>query len=300
MVTAVLAVLTLGVIQIYNQVTSSAAAPELIGLSGEEAQALVRRAGLNWQQMEVNHDTIPADTVISQIPEPETSMTKGDSVVVTISLGPVAALVPDLTRFTVEDAGARLRERGFGMLVFRSASTEPVDTVIAQNPGPGEPAPTGTEVEVTVSGGSTIVPDIYGKSLAEATALLAENELAVGKVEYQEVQDPAMANRVMTQMPTAGTMATLQAQVTLTLAQIGKAFHSEVSITIPPAEEGRSLRVVLVENGQEVEQYSTALPATSSQTPPFLVPLSSDIRGPMVCRIYVNDVLFDEQEVELQ
>ena len=299
MVLGVLAILAFGVAQIYHQVTSSAVAPELIGLSGEEAQALTKRAELNWQQTAVNHDTVPAGIVISQSPDADTAMTKGDSMVVAISLGPVAALVPDLLGMSREDAAAKLKEKGFVMVVSKIASTEPVNMVISQSPERNEPTSQGAEVEVTISGGSTLVPDVSGKTSEEAIALLAESNLAVGKMEYTEIEDERQIGLVVTQFPTAGTMATVQAQVALTVAKRSKAYHSEVSVTLLPAEEGRTLRVTLMENGEEVEQYASVLPATGSESS-LLVPVSSDIQGRLLSKIYINDALVSEQEVELQ
>ena len=68
----VLAALAFGVVQVYTRVSRSAIAPDVVGLSVGDAQTLARREGLNWQQTDINHDTIPAGTVISQIPEPDT------------------------------------------------------------------------------------------------------------------------------------------------------------------------------------------------------------------------------------
>ena len=83
----VLAALAFGVVQVYTRVSRSAVAPDVVGLSVGDAQTLARREGLNWQQTDINHDTIPAGTVISQIPEPDTAMEKGDSLLVAVSLG---------------------------------------------------------------------------------------------------------------------------------------------------------------------------------------------------------------------
>ena len=75
-----------------------------------DAQTLARREGLNWQQTDINHDSIPAGTVISQIPEPDTAMEKGDSLLVAVSLGPVSTAMPDLNGMNYEDATARLKD----------------------------------------------------------------------------------------------------------------------------------------------------------------------------------------------
>ena len=66
-----LVALAVGVVNIYTAVTDRAVTPDLVGLTVEEAQALVKRNGLNWQQNDVNHDKIPSGTVIAQTPEAE-------------------------------------------------------------------------------------------------------------------------------------------------------------------------------------------------------------------------------------
>ena len=299
MFAGVLGVIGFGAIQIYKQVTSSAVAPELTGLFREEAQSLTRRAGLNWQQTEINHETVPAGMVISQVPEPDAEMTKGDSVVVTVSIGPVAAVVPDLLGLPREEASTRLKERGFVMVALRTASMEPINTVISQSPDRNALLPQGSEVEVTFSGGSTVVPDVSGKSGEEAAELLEENGLAVGKLEYVETGDERLFGQVVAQSPTGGTLATIQTQVALTIAKRGKAYHSEVALVIPSAEESRHLRVVLLEGGQEVEQYISTISAAAGTTN-LLVPVSSDFSGMLVYRAYLNDGLLVEREVELQ
>lgn len=299
MAAGVLVMLVLGIWQIYNQVTNSAVAPELVGISVEEAYALLRRAGLKWQQTEINHDTVPAGVVISQIPEPDTQLVKGDSLVLTVSAGPVTALTPDLVGLTREAAATRLKEKGLGMFLIRIASSEPVDTVISQNPSKDEPYALGSEVEVTISGGSTMVPDVTGRTYDQAAELLKESSLTVGKVEYAEVEDEKQAGLVMAHSPSAGTMAILDAQVTLTIARPGRAYHSEVSVVVPGGNEAKILRVTLLEDGKEVEQYKSSVPAAKTDTT-LLIPVSSDSEGKVSCNIYLGDTLLSQQEVEFQ
>lgn len=299
MVASVLALLVLGVVKIYQQVVSSTVAPEVEGLVMEEAQALARRSGLNWQQNDINHDTIPAGTVISQIPEADSTMMRGDSLVVTVSMGPVTSLAPDLLGMSQEAAATRLKEKGLGMVVFKIAASETVGTVLSQNPQAGMPAPLGSEVEVTISGGSTMVPDVTGKTYEDAVSLLQESSLSVGKLDYVEVEDKMLVGQVVAQTPTQGTLAILNAQITLTLARNEKAYHSEVAVAIPAGATERALRVTLKEKNKEQEQYrSTVAPSTVATA--LLIPVFSDEKGPLVCCIYINDELWEEQEVELQ
>ena len=289
--------LVAGSISIYHSVTGSAVAPDLVGLTVEEAQALVKRAGLNWQQTEINHDKIAKDTIISQTPEADAEMRKGDSIVVTVSLGPTQLVTPNVTGLTRDEAAAKLKEKGLSMVVSKSPSTEPVDTVIAQNPAADEPCAVGQEVEITLSGGSTLVPDVTGQAYSDAVQLLQENSLAAGKVVYGDASDYQIG-KVLAQSPAAGTMAVLDTQVTLTIGAKSKPYHAELDVDIPAGTDSVPLRVTLLENDTEVEQYSGMTTAGGAYS--VIVPVSSSLSGTLTCRAYLNGELIVEREVTLE
>lgn len=290
--------LVVGVVSVYRSVTDSAVVPELIGLDIAEAQSLVKRAGLKWQQTAVNHDKIAADTVISQTPEADSNMRKGDSIVVTVSLGPTRTTTPDVVGLSLSEAITRLKDKGLGMVVFKSPSTDPVDTVIAQSPTKDQPSVIGQEIEITVSGGSTLVPDLTGQPYEDAVRLLQANGLSLGKVEYGDALSEDKIGTVLAQSPAGGTMAVLNTQVTLTISAKGKEYHSEMSVNVPTGTQSVPLRVALVENGQEVEQYVGMTTPGAGYT--LLIPLSSSTAGTLLCRAYLNGDLIAEQEVTLQ
>ncbi len=293
----VLTGLVAGSVAVYRSITDSAVAPDLVGLSVTDAQALVKRAGLNWQQTEVNHDKIAAGTVIAQTPQADAEMRKGDSVVVTVSLGPVQLLAPNLIGLTRDAAAARLKEKGLSMVVSKSPSTEPVDTVIAQNPAEGDLCAAGQEVEVTLSGGSTLVPDLSGKTYDEALQMLDENNLTAGKVVYGVAADDQIG-KVLGQSPAAGTMAVLDTQVTLTIGAKAKPYHAEVDIDVPANEDSVPLRVTLTENGTETEQYGGMTTAGAAYS--VIIPVSASSSGPLTCRAYLNGELIWEKEITLE
>ncbi|MEA4929709.1 MAG: Stk1 family PASTA domain-containing Ser/Thr kinase [Candidatus Limiplasma sp.] len=290
--------LIVGVVSVIQTVTDSAVAPDVTGATVEEAMALVKRAGLNWQQINVNHDVIAAGTVISQTPEADAEMRKGDSVVATVSLGPTRLLTPDVMGLSRTDAAARLKEKGLSMVVLKSPSAEPVDTVIAQNPARDEPCSQGQEIEVTISGGSTLVPDLSGQVYEDALQLIKENNLTAGKVEYGDTASEDQIGKVLAQSPAAGTMAVLDAQVSLTVGAKSKAYHADMEVEVPAVSQSVPLRVTLVEGDTEVEQYSGMTNAGSAYS--IIVPVSSNQSGMLVCRAYLNGQLTAEREVELQ
>ncbi len=294
----VLAALAFGVVQVYTRVSRSAVAPDVVGLSVGDAQTLARREGLNWQQTDINHDTIPAGTVISQIPEPDTAMEKGDSLLVAVSLGPVSTAMPDLSGMDYEDAAARLKDRGFGNIVLiKTVSSSPVGTVLGQSPKAGDSFISGQSAELTISGGSTMVPDLTGRSHEEAGTLLKESSLTEGTPVYVEVTDVAQVGQVLAQMPAVGTMAVLDAPVTLTVGIESEPYQGEVSVDVPAADHDRVLRVTLELSGEERLEYEGTVAASGGSV---LVPLSATVKGEVLCRVYLDGELYREETVTLR
>lgn len=298
-VAGVLTLLVLGVINVYNQIANSAIAPDIVGLNVTDAMALARREGLNWQQTDINHESLPEGTVISQIPEADTQMEKGDSLLVTVSLGPVNATMPNVTGRSYEEAATRLKERNLGgIVVIKTTSTEAVGTVLAQSPQAGQSYTVGQNVELTISGGSTMVPEVTGMTQEKATSVLHENSLTVGEPVYVEVTDESQVGLVMAQSPAGGTMAVLDAPVTLTVAVASERYQGEISINPPQSDKDRTLRVTLMENGQEVVKYEGTIAAGTNTA--MLIPVSSDEGGELTCRIYLDGELFAEETATLQ
>lgn len=92
------------------------------------------------------------------------------------------------------------------------------------------------EIEVTLSGGSTLVPDLAGQTYDAALQLLRENNLSRGKVEYGDAVTDDKIGAVL-QSSQAGTMAVLDTQVTTIGA---KAKRSTPISTTVPADTQRS------------------------------------------------------------
>ena len=297
-VATVLVLLTLGIVNVYDRITRSAIAPDVVGLSAEDGIALARRSGLNWQQTDVNHDTLPAGTVISQIPEADASMEKGDSLVVTVSLGPVNATMVDYTGIDYEAAAIRLKERGFGVVAIKTTSTEPVGKVLAQNPQAGQTYAVGQDVELTISGGSTLVPEVTGFAPEKAIALLTENNLTPGETEYVEVVDESKIGLVMAQNPAAATLAVLGAPVTLTVAVASNPYSGTISVHPPVSDKDRQIRVALVENDKEEIKRTDVIKAGSDVS--MILPFTSSLSGELLCRVYIDEELFLEQTVTLE
>ena len=294
-----LGLLTVGVIRIVEEAGNTALAPDVIGMTVEDAMDMARREGLEWKQTDINHDTIAAGLVISQIPEADTAMEKGDSLLVTVSLGSASTTMPDMRGLGYEDAAQRLKERGFGnTIAMKVVSTAPTGTVLEQIPLAGDGYTPGQSVELTISGGSAMVPEVAGRTLEEALNMLSESGLTAGKPVSVETTDRSQIGQVLAQTPTSGNMVVLGAPITLTVGIESQPYQGELSLSIPADEQERVLRVTLLINETETTEYEGTLAAGSESV--MLIPLSATLSGDLTCRIYLNGELFQEETVALR
>lgn len=133
-------------------------------------------------------------------------MLMGQSILSTIRGGDTGALAPTLLGKTVEEAEKLAQLRGYTIMeVGRVASQEyESGLIVAQLPVAGTELAEGSAIQVTISLGSgelTYMPDLIGKTLAEAELLLNEVGLHVGTVDYRTSELPA--GQVFRQVPDA-------------------------------------------------------------------------------------------------
>ncbi|WP_308215222.1 Stk1 family PASTA domain-containing Ser/Thr kinase, partial [Pseudarthrobacter sulfonivorans] len=165
-----------------TSMTESAALQELFG------------AKLRPRSQRVKHDTVPAGTAIGTDPAAGTSVDPNAEVILNISDGPAAVKVPDNLPGQTE-AAARdiLRQTG---LVGAPSTTEtnsatvPRGRVITTSPAPGQTVAPGSTVEIVVSTGKVAMPELRGRTRAEAEAALKDLGLVpnVQEVENSEVE----------------------------------------------------------------------------------------------------------------
>ena len=290
--------LTIGTIAIYQSIVNSATVPDIVGLTLDEAELAVGRVDLQLEVTEVNHDTIAENIIIDQTPEADTSMKKGDSIVATISIGPVTLLMPNLISLTREEAVDKLTDRGLSVLIFRTPSTQTVDSVIEQKPEKGEPYVAGQEIQLTLSGGSVIIPDMTGMTIQSAVTLIEQNSLNLGEFVMQSTEVEEDYGMVLSQSPIAGSMAILDTSVTMTVGVPATLYNAVVAVSIPEMTESVPLRITLLVNGSEEEQYQGMAQSGKSYTSAFL--LSTAEQGHYMCYAYLGGEVFYEQEVELR
>ncbi|KUL39276.1 Stk1 family PASTA domain-containing Ser/Thr kinase [Streptomyces regalis] len=221
-VAAVLLALGLGVGIWYINSGQFTKVPSLLSKTQAQATARLEEAGLELGKVERAYsDTVERGTVISTDPETGARIRHNDSVNLVISAGPETVKVPDLQGYPLAKAKSELKESGLepGMVTREFSDDVTRGSVISVDPATGTKVRSGSAVALTVSKGSPVdVPDVTGKSLADAKADLAEAGLKV-KVAAARVNSDFDAGQVAQQSPTEGRQAAEGDTVTLTLSK---------------------------------------------------------------------------------
>jgi beta-lactam-binding protein with PASTA domain len=131
---------------------TGATVPNAVGLAQAAARDRLVRAGFRVTATETSSDQ-PRGSVVSQSPAAGGHLTSGGLIHLIISKGSATVNVPSEVGNPVTQARSELAALGLKPDVSHVPSTQPVDTVVAQNP-PGGQARKGSTVYLNVSKGA--------------------------------------------------------------------------------------------------------------------------------------------------
>ncbi|GAA1618523.1 Stk1 family PASTA domain-containing Ser/Thr kinase [Leucobacter chromiireducens] len=153
---------------------SSREIPALVDLERAEAIELLRSKDLVALPVEQTSDTTAAGHVISSDPESGIVLSPGDAVTIYISTGPESAEIPDFSRMSLEEYTKAIEDLGLtiGVVTTEDNPLEAEGRVLAVTPEVGSKLESGKSVDLTVSSGLVLVPDITGQPMDVASSLL--------------------------------------------------------------------------------------------------------------------------------
>jgi serine/threonine-protein kinase len=127
------------------------AVPGVVGQPLDTASSILQAAGFHVSTTFVDSNQ-PANTVIDQSPDANTSAAKGSVVTLTVSKGPSTSTVPDVTSLDLGTAESTLQDSGFHARVVYQDVTDPNNEglVLSQTPQGGTQAKPGSTVTLTV------------------------------------------------------------------------------------------------------------------------------------------------------
>lgn len=121
--------------------------PLVVGEEAAAAEDTITGAELLFSTSEAYSDDVPEGTIISQNPA-EGNLHRGDTVKLTVSIGPEFVEIPSVQGLTLDEARTILEESGLKVEVNRLASF--FDFVGSQSPAGGESVRKGSTVTLTV------------------------------------------------------------------------------------------------------------------------------------------------------
>ncbi len=155
--------------------------PDVTGQAQAAAEAAITTATFTVGNVTTAHsDTVAAGLVISQSLVGGTAAVSGTAVDMVVSLG--LPIIPDITGQAQTAAEAAITAATFTVGNVTTAYSDTVATgnVISQSPVGGSAAASGTAVDMVVSLGLPIIPDVTGQAQAAAEAAITAATFTVG------------------------------------------------------------------------------------------------------------------------
>jgi len=195
-----------------------------VGKPETDARATLEAQGFNVSEELQKNDLIAQGLVVSVDPSEGSSVdvTKGDkgTAKLVVSAGANTVKMPNVVGSQLDQATNTLKGAGFVNISSQQATTDDpnvqVGEVTKQNPGAGADVPKNQAITLTVSSGlsKVSVPDVSGRSPAEAGGALGNVGLSVSKTE-NEASETVPSGQVTRTDPAAGTQVDRGSGVTV-------------------------------------------------------------------------------------
>ena len=160
---------------------SGIAVTDVVGKSYTEAYASLTNAKLLVVKVYQESETIPLDQVISTDPIAGTRVPENTSITVYVSSGAQMILVPSLVGMTEEQAKIALSNAklNIGTITQANSASTPLGQVTASDPLVNAQVAPGTMVNLVISNGKVLVPDVRNLSINDARSLLTAPDVSL-------------------------------------------------------------------------------------------------------------------------
>jgi eukaryotic-like serine/threonine-protein kinase len=195
--------------------------PQLVGQDERAARQLLEQAGLKVGEVTTQDSSAEQKgKVVNSDPASGRSVEQGSTVNLVIGAGPNTLPVPNVVGLTRNEAVDNIQNAGF----TGSINTEQVEslkeagTVVSVNPSGGSQAAPDTSFTLGISTGKIPLPDVTGKSEADARKALTEAGFSAGQitttsVERDDVQRGTVVGTTPGPATNVGTGDTIELQI---------------------------------------------------------------------------------------
>jgi len=224
---AILAVLTVVVTVAINMVGGSPRdqqVPDVAGQGELDATAALQNRGFKTHIQRNPDSKVAPGKVINTDPAANSAVAAGDDITINVSTGPVQAQLPDCSiNLTYAECVSRLKAAGFERVkkTDSGSMTVPKDRVITTIPSPNQTSAITNEINVVVSSGPNTkpVPDVKGRTLEEATAILAASEFTAPPIPIQVDGLKTTVGQVVGTVPPANEVVAVDTPIQINVSQ---------------------------------------------------------------------------------
>jgi eukaryotic-like serine/threonine-protein kinase len=196
--------------------------PTVVGLPFDAAVASLEKAGFNGVKGETRfHRTVAKDVILQQDPPAGSLQKRGIDITLAVSGGQRSAVVPEIAGLSQQQARLAIENAGFTFgPVRQQTSDQPRGGVVGSDPPPGDSLPLPAVVRITISQGpsSLQLPDLTGRTVADARSTLEQLGLHVGAIS-RDTSSFQPENTVLSQSPAAGNLVAAGAHVNLRISR---------------------------------------------------------------------------------
>jgi serine/threonine-protein kinase len=194
--------------------------PTVAHLDQATAVQALTTAGLKAGTITQQSTDTAADVgkVLDSSPTAGSMVDKGSTVDLTVGKAPDTVAVPPVVNLTVDQARTTLKAAGFSSVnTDQVDSVKPAGTVISVDPAQGTQVAPAQAINLQVSSGHAAIPDVHGKTQADAQKAL--RDAGFTNVVPQSVEnDSVPQGSVVGTEPGAGNSASADTQITLLIA----------------------------------------------------------------------------------
>ena len=252
-----------------DESTGMTVVPYVIWSTLEEALEAISEAGLGEPEItEAYDDNVAEGQIISQNPEYGTEVEINTVIQITVSLGPQAFEMPNVTGMQQAEAEELLLSKGLAVTVsYVQDDSVPEGQIMEQSIPEGSPVHRGDAVIITAAAkvDTIAVADVSGKKRKEAEKILKDQGFNV--VVLENYDDTVEKGDVINQTPDAGTQ--LKAGDTVTIYVSKGAEYSDsgsASETEAIAEESEATTAAPTTAAPTTAAPTTAAPTTAAPT----------------------------------
>ncbi|MBU1492670.1 MAG: Stk1 family PASTA domain-containing Ser/Thr kinase [Actinobacteria bacterium] len=196
------------------------AVPGVSNTTVEAATATLEGLGFVVDQSDVPDPDVPVGLVAGTDPAEGTELAAGSTVTLLVSTGPSSVEVPNLLDMTLDNARSVILAAGLtlGDITTEVSPVVPADTILSQDPPPGTIVDAGTSIDIVVSAGTDAIemPNVVGKSQAEAIFQLGEAGFTSGQIVIEEQpSNEVLEGFVIETIPVAGNQVAGSSTITV-------------------------------------------------------------------------------------